>query len=268
MADSPRMRPRKRFGQHFLTQPSIARRIVSLAALDRSTRVLEIGPGTGVLTRLLAEAAREVWAIEIDRDLAARLRDEFVSQPHVHIIAGDALRTDWHTVLPGGVPVVAVANLPYNVATPVLLALLRSSVPFDRLVLMLQREVAARLVAQPGQAAYGSLSIAVQLAADVAVAFAVGAGAFTPRPKVDSAVVILRPRRPPPVSETERRAIERVVRAVFGQRRKQLVNSLGAVTPDPAAVLAALAIDPRRRPETLGIDDFVRLARSVEEAGS
>ncbi len=259
----PRVRARKRFGQHFLIQQGVARRIVQLAAVDGSTTVLEIGPGTGVLTRLLADAARQVWAIEVDRDLAARLREEFAGQQQVHIVEADALSVDFEELLRPFAPIVVVANLPYNVATPLVLKLLQTGELLSHMVLMLQKEVVSRLCAVPGSKAYGALSVAVQLLADVRMGFPVAAAAFAPRPKVDSAVVVLRPHRPARANATERRRIEHVVRTVFSQRRKQLGNSLLGATPDAAAVLIQLGIDPRRRPETLSVDDFIRLGRCL-----
>lgn len=261
-----RPRPRKRFGKHFLVQLGVARRIVALAELGPTTNVLEIGPGMGVLTRLLAGVSAHLWAIEVDRDLAGLLRNEFADQPHVHIVEADALTVDFGTLLRPYVPVAVVANLPYNIATPLLLKLLAAADLFSHMVLMLQREVVARLCALPGSKAYGSLSVAVQLAAEVQTGFGVGPAAFAPRPKVDSAVVVVRPHRPPRVTAPEREQIERVVRAVFEQRRKQLGNSLQRVVPDAGKVLAAVGIDPRRRPETLSVDDFVRLTRAVAAA--
>lgn len=261
------VRARKRFGQHFLVQPGIARRIVELAQLQPSSTVLEIGPGTGVLTRLLAGIAARVFAIEVDRDLAARLREELADQTHVIVDQADALTVDFESLLRPFAPAVVVANLPYNVATPLMLKLLATTGLFSHLVLMLQKEVAARLTATPSHKAYGSLSVAVQLAASVRLGLTVGAAAFSPRPKVDSAVVVLRPHDPPRASAAERQQIEHVVRTVFTQRRKQLANSLLGVTPQALDVLQQLDIDPRRRPETLSVEDFMRLAAAIGSPG-
>jgi 16S rRNA (adenine1518-N6/adenine1519-N6)-dimethyltransferase len=259
-------RPRKRFAQHFLTQPGIARRIVALAELTADDTVLEIGPGRGALTGFLAEAAGRVVLIEIDRDLAAQMRERFADRPQVEVWEGDVLRMDLRARLAQSATLTAVANLPYNVSTPVLMRLLESSDLFRRLVLMLQREVADRLCAESGSKTYGALSVMAQLAAEVRVAFRVPPTAFSPRPMVDSAVVVLDPRRPVPLTPAERSSVRRVVRAAFSQRRKQLGNGLSPLTPRAHELLTAIGIDPRRRPETLEPGDFVRLARIIATA--
>lgn len=268
MPTAPPRRPRKRFGQHFLTQPAIARRIVELAAVGPDDSVLEIGPGRGALTTLLAETAGALWLIEVDRDLAAQMRERFADRPSIRVEEGDVLRLDLSTILPAATPIVAVANLPYNISTPVLMKLLDDPARFSRLVLMLQREVAERLCAEPNTKAYGALSVMVQIVADVHIALRVSPGAFTPRPKVDSAVVVIQPRRPIPLAPAALRAVRRVVRTAFTLRRKQLVNALASLHPQPQDILARLGIDPRRRPETLTINEFVRLSEALGEPPS
>lgn len=260
----PSHRPRKRFGQHFLVQPQLAQRIVALAELHGSETVLEIGPGRGALTGLLAEAARELWLVEIDRDLHAALAERFAGKPHVHVIAGDALRTDYAAMLGASTPAVVVANLPYNIATPLLMQLLEHPELFTRLVVMVQREIADRLAAAPGNKSYGALSVMFQLLATLRTAVVVGPGSFHPRPKVDSAVVVIEPRARPSVAREQVPAVRRVVRAAFAQRRKQLGNALSAISGDAHSALTAIGIDPKRRAETLSIEDFVALARVIE----
>jgi len=257
-----RWRPRRRFGQNFLVQPETARRIVALAQLDGGQTVLEIGPGRGALTALLAAGAKRLILVEIDRDLAADLRQRF-ADPHVEIVERDILRVDIQSLLGEDAPATVVANLPYNVSTPVLLRLLDTSQLLRRLVLMLQREVAERLCAAPDSKAYGALSVAVQLLCRAEIAFTVPPGAFRPVPKVESAVIVLDPRQPPPLSAAQRQALRRLLRAVFSQRRKQLANSLRALCDDPRAILAQLDIDPKCRPETLCPGDFLRLAAAL-----
>ena len=259
----PLPRPRKRFGQHFLVQPEIARRIVAEAQLTGRERVLEIGPGRGALTARLANAAAELWLIEIDRDLAGQLREEFAASPGVHVVEGDVLDVDLERLLGSGDSVVVVANLPYNVSTPVLMRLLDTPALFVRLVLMVQREVAARLVASPGTKAYGALSVMTQLVASVRTALSVGPAAFSPRPKVESSVIVIEPFHPAPWSAAELAAVRRVVRAAFGQRRKQLGNALLPLSPAPAETLRRIGIDPRRRAETLTVEEFVHLTRAL-----
>jgi 16S rRNA (adenine1518-N6/adenine1519-N6)-dimethyltransferase len=256
-------RPRRRFGQNFLTQPEIARRIVALAHLDGAQTVLEIGPGRGALTALIAVAVQRLILVEIDRDLAAALRQRFTA-PHLQILEADILRVDLAALLTDAAPVTVIANLPYNVSTPVLLQLLDTSHLYRRLVLMLQREVAERLCAAPGTKAYGTLSVVVQLSCRAEVAFTVPAGAFRPAPKVESAVVVLEPHHPPPLVPRQRQALRRLLRTTFSQRRKQLANSLRALSEDPRGLLAALGIDPQRRPETLSPGDFLRLAEALD----
>jgi 16S rRNA (adenine1518-N6/adenine1519-N6)-dimethyltransferase len=257
-------RPRKRFGQHFLVQPQIAHRIVALAQLTGSEAVLEIGPGHGALTELLASAARDLWLIEIDRDLHAVLSQRFATTPHVRVIEGDALRVDYTALLGASAPVVVVANLPYNIATPLLMRLLETPELFARLVIMVQREIADRLAAAPGSKSYGALSVMFQLIATLHTAVIIGPGSFHPRPKVDSAVVVVEPRSPPGVEPAQLASVRRVVRAAFAQRRKQLGNALASVSGNAHAILETIGIDPKRRAETLTIEDFVTLARTIE----
>ena len=254
---------RKRFGQHFLVQPGVAERIVGLAGLRDDSVVLEIGPGRGALTRLLAPRCRRLVLVEVDRDLAAQLRTEFAARTTVEVITADVLSVDLHARLGAG-PVTAIANLPYNISTPVLMRLLDEPERFDRLVLMLQREVAERLCSPPGSREYGALSVVVQVVAAPRIALRVPPAAFAPRPQVESAVVVIEPRRPVPLDAAQRRRLRTVVRTAFSRRRKQLANVIAPLTPDPRAVLAALDIDPRRRPETLTPDDFVRLAAALK----
>jgi 16S rRNA (adenine1518-N6/adenine1519-N6)-dimethyltransferase len=258
------LRARKRFAQHFLVEPDVARRIVALAGIRDGETVVEIGPGRGALTGLLAERAGRLVLVEIDRDLAAELREAFADRPNVEVVAGDILDVDLRALIGDGEPAVVVANLPYNISTPVLMRLLEASELFRRLVLMLQREVALRLGAAPDSKAYGALSVMVQLVAQPRIAFSVPPDAFRPRPKVDSAVVVIEPFAPPPLAEAERRAVRRVVRAAFSQRRKQLGNALHPLVPDCRELLAGLGIDPRRRAETLRPSDFLTLARAIE----
>jgi 16S rRNA (adenine1518-N6/adenine1519-N6)-dimethyltransferase len=256
---------RRRFGQHFLVQPSIAERIVALAELRGDETVVEIGPGRGALTGLLATRCRRLVLVEVDRDLAAALRARFADAAHVELHEGDILRIDLAALLGDG-PATVVANLPYNISTPVLMRLLGTPERFERLVLMLQREVADRLCAPPGDRTYGALSVVVQAVADARVALRVPPTAFAPPPKVASAVVVVTPRRPVPLDAARRRALRGVVRTAFARRRKQLVNVVAPLTAEPRAALAALGLDPRARPETLAPADFVRLADALGAA--
>jgi 16S rRNA (adenine1518-N6/adenine1519-N6)-dimethyltransferase len=259
-------RARKRFGQHFLTQPSVARRIVDLAELTGQESVLEIGPGQGALTHMLEEKAAHLYLVEIDRDLAERLRGEYAGKPNVDLVEGDVLKMDFSSLLQRDAPVAMVANLPYNISSPVLMKTLDTPQLFSRIVLMLQREVAERICAQPGTKAYGGLSIVVQLVATTRAAFSVPPTAFSPQPKVHSSVVVIEPYDPMPLTASERIAVRRIVRTAFSRRRKQLANALAPLIADPREILRSLDIDPRRRPETLPPAEFLRLARAMRES--
>jgi 16S rRNA (adenine1518-N6/adenine1519-N6)-dimethyltransferase len=265
------LRPQKRWGQHFLCDPAVARRIVDAARLGPDATVLEIGPGLGALTELLAARAAVLYLVEIDRGMAARLVARYASQPHVHVVVGDVLALPPETLVPAE-DVTVVANLPYNVSTPVLFRLLALRARVRRAVLMLQREVAQRLAAPAGDAARGVLSVMVQTWATVQFAFGVSRRSFLPHPRVDSAVVVLDLEPAPRVPLADVAVYEDVVRAAFGQRRKMLRNALGAFRAARAigaaeldARLTRAGIDPRARAETLTLHDFARLAAAFAE---
>lgn len=261
------MRARKRFGQHFLEPAWVTKVVNSLNATPDDT-FLEIGPGRGALTRPLAPRVRKLIAVEIDRDLAAALPEHVPS--NVHVVQGDFLDLDLDAALEGeSLPMRVVGNLPYNVSSPILFKLLATQDGgrrFRDATLMLQREVADRLVASPGTGEYGALAIQVSLHADVERVLTLPPGAFRPPPKVTSAVVRLR-FRPPAVDVGNSAAFERVVRGVFLQRRKTLANAFKPVADSfshsAVDVLRAAGIDPRRRPETLTLDEMARLTRAV-----
>jgi 16S rRNA (adenine1518-N6/adenine1519-N6)-dimethyltransferase len=242
-----RHRPRKRFGQHFLRDPGVVRRIVEAIAPAADDFIVEIGPGEGVLTRPLAQRAGRLEAIEIDRDLAAALGAEGI---RVHV--ADALDFDFGRLPPGAR---VVGNLPYNISTPLLFHLARFAERLRDLHFMLQREVVERMVARPSTPAYGRLSVMLQARFRMAKLFRVAAGAFRPPPRVESAVVRLVPLAEPLDREAPRFA--EVVRRAFSARRKTLRNALAL----PAEELEALGIDPGLRPENLSPADYVRVAR-------
>jgi len=256
-------RARKRLGQHFLSDTSVARRIVDLAQLAGTERVVEIGPGLGALTTLLTERARELFLIEVDTDFAARLRAQYANAAHVHVIEANALRVDFAAMLGAGEPAVVVANLPYNVATAILARLVDRPDCFSRLVLMLQREVVERLRASPGTKDYGALSVYTQFAARLRPGLRVAPGAFVPRPKVESEVIVIEPYTAPPLPVADVALFKRVVRTAFNQRRKQLQKSLRSVCDDAAALLRQVDIDPSRRPETLTLAEFAALGNAL-----
>jgi len=253
-------RPRKRLGQHFLADRAVAKRIVDLAQLHGTERVVEIGPGLGALSDILVQRAAELWLIEVDTDLATRLQSHYAALRHVHVVDADALTVDFAPLLGAGDRAIVVANLPYNIATAVLTALLAQHECFARMVLMLQREVVQRLRAQPGGKDYAALSVLTQFSAQLRPGIIVGPDAFVPRPKVESEVVVVEPYREPPVAVADVGLFRRVVRTAFNQRRKQLANSLRPICADPVALLRAVQVDPKRRPETLTLAEFAALS--------
>lgn len=266
------IRPRHRLGQNFLAEPQVLERICSAAQLSKDDLVLEIGPGLGTLTQALAERAGRVVAVELDRLLVSILQDTIVAfYPNVEIVQGDASRIDLAELLKQrlapGQRAKVVANLPYYITTPLLLRLLEERLPLSHAVVMVQREVAERIVAPPGGKDYGSLSVAVQFHSIPQIAARVPRAAFVPAPEVDSAVVLLEMRESPPVDADER-TFRGVVKAAFGQRRKTLLNALSAglgLGKDLlAAALGAAGIDPGRRGETLSLQEFAVVASAVQ----
>jgi len=262
------LRPRRRWGQHFLCDPGVARRIVDTAEVGSESAVLEIGPGLGALTDVLAARAARLYLVEIDPALAERLRDRFAAAAHVQVLMGDTLTLPLDDLIPEPRATV-VANLPYNVAIPILFRLLALRARFPRAVLMVQREVAERLVAPPGSPARGVTSVLVQTFADVRLAFGVSRRSFLPPPRVESAVVDIRWSPAPRVDVGAPEVYQAAVRAAFGKRRKMLRNALAAFADrrgvDRAGVAARLeasGIDPGARAETLDLTAFARLARA------
>jgi 16S rRNA (adenine1518-N6/adenine1519-N6)-dimethyltransferase len=262
-----RPRAKKRFGQHFL-ESAWVNKLINAVAPSADDTFLEIGPGRGALTKVLAPRVRRIVAVEIDRDLAATLPDQVPG--NVRVVEGDFLHINLDAALAGeDAPVRVIGNLPYNVASPILFALISAADEgrrFSDATLMLQKEVADRLVATPGTPDYGALAIQVSLIADVDRILTLPPGAFRPPPKVTSAVVRLRFRSP---SEDvgSRATFERVVRGIFLQRRKTLLNALKPVADSfgrsAAEVIEQAAVDPSKRPEKLTLGEMARLARAV-----
>jgi 16S rRNA (adenine1518-N6/adenine1519-N6)-dimethyltransferase len=268
IADRIGLRPQKALGQNFVVDPNTVRRIVRAAALSPSDVVLEIGPGLGSLTLALLPAVRRVVAVEADPRLAAALPETVAERApgyaaRLAVVAADALMLD---TLPGAAPTALVANLPYNVAVPVLLHCLARFGSLGRGLVMVQSEVADRLAAGPGSKTYGAPSAKVRWYADARRAGPVPRTVFWPAPNVDSALVALTRRDPPPTPASRERVFS-CVDAAFAQRRKTLRTALAgrAGSPDAAArALAAAGIDPSARGETVGIDGFARLAESLD----
>ena len=257
------MQPKKRYGQHFL-QPEWADKLVEAIAPAPGDRFVEIGPGPGALTLRLAPRVAHVTAIELDPDMVRLLRPQL--PPNVTLIERDVLDMPLDDLLAGGGPVRVAGNLPYNVSSPILFRLLDTHVRRGGIAdatLMLQREVAERIEADPGTRDYGVLSIFVQLHADVRRVLALPPGAFRPAPKVHSRVLRLT-FRPPRVGIADAATFEAMVRSMFTQRRKTLSYALRPFATgrgaDAAAILQRAGIDPRRRPETLQLDEIARLA--------
>ncbi len=249
-----------RLGQHFLFDPSILRRIAAAAVLRPDDTVLEIGPGKGTLTRALAARASRVTAIEADRALAAALAEQ-VGDARVTVVTGDALKVAWPRVT------VVCGNIPYQITSPLIDRALRPPRP-ERIVFLVQAEVAERLAAAPGSPGYGALTAGVQLVATVERLFSVPAGAFRPRPRVDSALVRLTPRDAPLVAtEEEERRVRAVIQALFQRRRQQLARSVregfGVERSEAESLLEQLAIAPAARVELLAPVQFVALARAL-----
>ena len=261
LLDSAGHRPNKHLGQNFLSDPNIAAKIVSLARIDKGTDVVEIGAGTGTLTRPLARVARTVVAYEVDPHLEPILAETTGGIPNIEIRIADASRVRLEDELTGA-PWTLVANLPYNVGTGIVLDALTGAPKIASFVVMVQREVADRMLAGPGSKTYGLPSVVVGLHARGSLALTVPRQVFEPQPSVESAVILLDRFEPDPLAP---RAIV-IAGAAFGQRRKMLRRSLVSVVGDATATIAEAGLDPTLRAEDLSPDDFVALARAEESS--
>jgi 16S rRNA (adenine1518-N6/adenine1519-N6)-dimethyltransferase len=252
--------PKKRFGQHFLHDRNVIGRIVTALAPQACDHVVEIGPGTGALTRELLARMTHLDAVELDRDLIAHLESDFPRE-QLTLHQGDALKFDFCGLAPVGNRLRVVGNLPYNISTPLLFHLLDQSGCIKDMLFMLQKEVVERLRAAPGGKDYGRLSVMIQYRCAVEKLFDVAPGAFTPPPKVDSAVVRLVPHATPPVAVDDPARFALLVRAAFASRRKTLRNNLrGLLSVED---MLALGIDPVRRAETLSLAEFASLSNAA-----
>ncbi|MDF0479711.1 16S rRNA (adenine(1518)-N(6)/adenine(1519)-N(6))-dimethyltransferase RsmA [Vagococcus sp. PNs007] len=265
---------KKSLGQNFLTEPNILRNIVFAAGLDRQTNVIEVGPGIGALTEHLARYANQVLAFEIDGRLIEVLEDTMSPYPNVTVVNQDVLKADLETitdeVFDEKLPLKVVANLPYYITTPIMMHFLQSNLDVAEMVVMMQKEVADRITAEPSTKAYGSLSIAVQYYMEATVAFIVPKTAFVPQPNVDSAIIKLTRRDEPAVQVKDEKAFFKLTKASFQQRRKTLWNNLQATYGKEEETKAHLAkaleeagIDPKRRGETLTLQEFANLSNAM-----
>lgn len=263
LLDKYDVRPRKKLGQHFLLHPGYLKAIASASGAKEGDIVLEIGAGIGNLTRLLASAADKVLAMEFDRDMLRVLRGE-VDAPNVEIIEADALKFDFGFFKECG-KLIAVANLPYNIATEITFRLFDARGCFRRMVLTTQLEVARRYAARVNASDYGVPAVTSQMWAEVKLEMKIPAGAFYPRPKVDSGVVRFEMRDEPAAHINSPALYSKIVRGAFSQRRKMLLNSLSSYPPlgldkqKTAAWLEQAGIDPEKRAQNLSVADFARL---------
>ncbi len=257
----------KRYGQHFLSDPAILSGIVDALAPNMTDTVVEIGPGRGSLTDLLAERSGRVVAVEIDKLLVEQLRKRYASKPNVEIIEADVLETDLNSI--AGNNFLLIGNVPYYITTPIIFKALDPPIP-RRSVFLVQREVAERMAASAGTESYGGLTVNLAVVANVEIVTGVPARAFKPPPKVDSSVVRLTPIADPLVPLESLRAFRTFIQAVFGQRRKQLQRVLRTVSglsaEESGAVLERVGIDQTARPEVVTPEDFARLFRELRES--
>ena len=263
-----KLRADKKLGQNFLIDENVVRQIVAAAELSEADTVLEVGPGIGTLTQGLTESKARVVAVELDTRLLPVLATTLNGYDNVRVVHGDILKVNIMEEV--GAPSFKVcANLPYYITTPIIFALLEKRLPMERLVAMVQKEVAERMAAQPGGKEYGALSVAIQYYTEPKIAFIVPPTSFIPAPAVDSAVIVCKRREKPPVEVCDEGLFFRVVKAAFSLRRKMLSNSLknmGIKSEQVAKWLELAGVDGKRRAETLSLEDFAKLTNSFNEA--
>lgn len=264
----------KRFGQNFLVDARVLDKIIQSAGVTKEDCVLEVGPGIGTMTQALSEAARQVVAVEIDDHLIPILQETLKECPNVKVIHGDILKTDVKAIADEyneGRPLHVVANLPYYITTPIIMGLFESGVPLKSITIMVQKEVADRMKAEPGTKDYGALSLAVQYYAEPYLAANVPPNCFIPRPNVGSAVIRLTRHEQPPVQVADEKLMFRLIRAAFNQRRKTLANSLNN-SPELffpkeqiQEAIEALDVSPSVRGEALSLEQFAQLANLLSK---
>ena len=263
-----KLRADKKLGQNFLIDENVVHQIVAAAELSEADTVLEVGPGIGTLTQGLAVSKARVVAVELDTRLLPVLATTLNGYDNVRVVHGDILKVNIMEEV--GAPSFKVcANLPYYITTPIIFALLEKRLPMERLVAMVQKEVAERMAAQPGGKEYGALSVAIQYYTEPKIAFIVPPTSFIPAPAVDSAVIVCKRREKPPVEVCDEGLFFRVVKAAFSLRRKMLSNSLknmGIKSEQVVKWLELAGVDGKRRAETLSLEDFAKLTNSFNEA--
>ena len=263
----------KKYGQNFLIDTHVLDKIIGESGVTKEDLVIEIGPGIGTMTQYLAEAAREVIAIEIDKNLIPILEDTLSEYDNVSIINEDVLKVDIQTLVyekNQGRPVKVVANLPYYITTPIVMGLLESKVPIENITIMVQKEVADRMQEGPGSKEYGALSLAVQYYTKPEIVANVPCNCFMPRPKVGSAVIRLTLHKNPPVEVKDEKFMFQLIRASFNQRRKTLVNGIGnapnlSITKDNVVkALEEMNLSSNIRGEMLSLEEFARLSNLLK----
>jgi 16S rRNA (adenine1518-N6/adenine1519-N6)-dimethyltransferase len=270
------IQPKKSLGQNFLTDANLLQKIVEVADIDKKTNVLEIGPGMGALTEYLARLSNRVLAFEIDEEMLAVLEDSLIDCPNVSIVNQDVLKINLKKIVSEvfneDFSLKAVANLPYYITTPILMHLLESDLIIEKIVVMIQKEVSERISASPSTKSYGSLSIAIQYFMEAKIELMVPKTVFVPQPNVDSAILSLTRRDKPVVDVVNERAFFRLTRASFAMRRKTLWNNLthayGKDDQTKSWLLRSFeqaGIDPKRRGESLFLQEFADLSNAMEE---
>ena len=265
---------RKKYGQNFLIDESVLEGIIDTAEITKDDFVLEIGPGIGTLTQYLATYAGRVCAVEIDRALLPILEDTLSGWDNVTVLNADILKTDIRAIAEkenGGAPLKVCANLPYYITTPILMGLFESGAPFSQLTVMVQKEVAERMIAEPGSKTYGALSLAVRYYTDPEISFIVEPESFMPRPKVESAIVHMKRHNTPPVSVKDEKMLFDVIRASFNERRKTLQNGIANYAgfsyskEQVGEALDKCGLERTVRGEKLSLEEFARLADVLSE---
>ena len=265
---------RKKYGQNFLIDESVLEGIIDTADITKDDFVLEIGPGIGTLTQYLATYAGKVCAVEIDKALLPILEDTLSGWDNVTVLNADILKTDIRAIAEtenGGRPIKVCANLPYYITTPILMGLFESGAPFSQLTVMVQKEVAERMIAEPGSKTYGALSLAVRYYTDPEISFIVKPESFMPRPKVESAIVHMVRHQEPPLDVKDEKMLFDVIRASFNERRKTLQNGIANYAgfsfskEQVGQALDLCGLDRTVRGEKLSLEDFARLADALTE---